>query len=348
MTAQTKKIRTYSGIFLGVAALAATASELVTDLLVREAMDRAEPRIMKKGKRRISGNKAKRKANGADSTPDLEREPLNTVRVEITASDGTTLVGHWCPCEAPKRIVLAMHGWRSSWVSDFGAISEFLHDSGCSVLYVEQRAIGESGGRYIGFGMLERYDCLDWLGWINEHGGKTLPIYLCGVSMGATTVMLAAGLELPENVHGVIADCGFTSANDIWRHVCTAHLHLPYVTRAGRISAKCRSRIGFDPADVSTTEALRACNTPVLFIHGSEDHFVPSAMTCRNFAASSGPKRMIFVSGAGHAESYSVDPRKYEAALTDFWQACDVCDTFKEGSICNGNDGSDHAGVYAG
>ena len=166
--------------------------------------------------------------------------------------------------------------------------------------------------------------------------------------MGATTVMLAAGLALPENVHGVIADCGFTSADDIWRHVCVANLHLPYGTRARRIGAKCRKRIGYDPADASTVEALRACNTPILLIHGSEDRFVPSAMTCRNFAAASGPKRMISVSGAGHAESYLVDPEKYEAALADFWQACDVPAVKSEGRIDHGNDGSDHAAVYAG
>ena len=126
----------------------------------------------------------------------LEGSSLNTV--EITAQDGIKLVGHWRFCKNPKRIMIAMHGWRSSWSRDFGAISDFWERQDCSVLYAEQRGQNASGGNYMGFGLIERYDVLKWLDWVNQRCGSRLPVYLAGVSMGATTVLMAAGLDVPQ------------------------------------------------------------------------------------------------------------------------------------------------------
>lgn len=121
-----------------------------------------------------------------------------------------------------------MHGWRSSWRKDFGAMADFFHKNNCSVLYAEQRGQNNSGGDYMGFGVVERYDCLHWINWANSYCGTDLPVYLAGVSMGASTVLMTAGLELPSNVHGIIADCGYTSPDEIWGHVVKDNLHMSY------------------------------------------------------------------------------------------------------------------------
>ena len=117
-------------------------------------------------------------------------------QVEIAAQDGTGLVGHWfCP-ENAKRIIIAMHGWRSTWSQDFGAIAPFWFDNDCAVLFADQRGQGNSGGEYMGFGLLERYDCFDWIKWVNERTEEKLPIYLGGVSMGATTILMVVAFIL--------------------------------------------------------------------------------------------------------------------------------------------------------
>lgn len=107
--------------------------------------------------------------------------------VEITAHDGIRLIGHLHLAESPKRTIIAVHGWRASWTGRFGLIADFLYENGCNVLYIEQRAHGASGGKYIGFGLLERYDVLDWIDWVNEQDFACFPIYLFGFSMGAAT-----------------------------------------------------------------------------------------------------------------------------------------------------------------
>ncbi len=111
----------------------------------------------------------------------LEESDCETV--EILSHDGLKLVGHWHCGENPKRIIVAMHGWRSSWAKDFGVIAPFWHGSDCAVLYPEQRSQGNSEGEFITFGLLERHDCLQWVHWVNERTGGVLPIYLAGVSM---------------------------------------------------------------------------------------------------------------------------------------------------------------------
>ena len=212
-----------------------------------------------------------------------------------------------------------MHGWRSNWSQDFGTIAPFWFDNDCAVLFAEQRGQGNSGGDYMGFGLLERYDCLDWINWVNERTEGRLPIYLGGVSMGATTILMTAGFELPENVQGIVADCGFTSPHAIWKHVVENNFHLPYglYSRAAKDIYEKRNQVPSD--SYSTTKALANCKVPVLFIHGTDDNFVPIEMTYENYKACVSEKRLFVVPGAEHGMSYLVDKDGYETAVKQFW-----------------------------
>lgn len=251
-------------------------------------------------------------------------EERKTKRVHIRAKDGEHLVGHWYPCEKPQRIIIAMHGWRSTWSRDFGIIADFWHDNHCHILFAEQRGQNNSGGNYMCFGLKERYDCGDWVNWILKHTSSELPIYLAGASMGATTVLMASGLALPERVHGVMADCGFTSPQAIWEHVLRKNLHLSYRLRRRAVEHICNRHLQLHPGEYSTTEALRQTRLPVLFVHGSEDHFVPVEMTYENYKACATPKYLLIVPGADHGMSYYVNKGEYENITKRFWMEHDI------------------------
>ncbi len=258
----------------------------------------------------------------AEATLALESAPHETV--EISAADGEKLVGHWFECENAKRVIVAMHGWRSSWCADFGVIAPFWHSEGCSVLYAEQRGQNNSGGDYMGFGITERYDCLEWVKWVNARCGADTPVYLAGVSMGATTVLLAAGLELPGNVRGIMADCGFTSARDIWKHVVEKNLHLAYGPIGALANDICRQKTNTGADECSTLDAMESCRVPVLFIHGEADRLVPVEMTLENYEHCAAPKRLLTVPGADHGMSYVVDEAGYQRVLREFWAEYDA------------------------
>ena len=73
----------------------------------------------------------------------------------------------------------------------------------------DQRAHGRSDSYTITMGAQERYDARAWAYWASVRSSGKVPIFLMGVSMGAATVLLASGLDLPDSVHGIIADCGY-------------------------------------------------------------------------------------------------------------------------------------------
>ena len=326
MKNRAKRIIIGTGITAAVAAMvgAATAvSHKISRFVVDTALDRQGPKPLKGTKNpndKVVPDELKDELHKL--TEKLKNSDLETVA--ITAHDGEKLAGHWHHKEDDKRVIIAMHGWRSSWAHDFGAIADFWQDNGCSVLYVEQRGQGDSGGDYMGFGMIERYDCLDWIEWVNEKTNEGMPIYLAGISMGASTVLMTAGFELPNNVCGIMADCGFTSAHAIWKHVVEGNTHFSYNSRSKMVDDLCKKKINIGTQDYTTLDAMKNCDVPILFIHGTDDTFVPVEMTYENYKACIAPKTLFVVPGATHAMSYVVDKAGYEKAVKEFWETFDT------------------------
>ncbi len=320
-----KNILIGAGLTVSGTIAVTVSSFILTKKLVGIAMDRKTPKIVEKSRLNVTRNK-----NMADFVVKMDEaeEKLQNSgceTVEILSHDGLKLIGHYHKCKNAERIILAMHGWRSSWAKDFGIISDFWNKNNCSVLYAEQRAHGNSEGFYMSFGMNERYDCFSWIKWINEVTGASFPIYLAGVSMGATTVLMTAGMELPENVKGVVADCAFTSPHEIWKYVVQDKLHIPYDKARSKYADKLsRKKSGFGTNEYSTIDAMKVCKIPVLFVHGTSDRLVPIEMTYKNYLACSAAKKLLVVPGAEHGMSYIVNSEIYEEAVIDFWKENDI------------------------
>ncbi|MBE7027513.1 MAG: alpha/beta hydrolase [Ruminococcaceae bacterium] len=320
MKKNTKNILIGTGITAVGLSVLATASYKVADMLVSIALDREVPKTSGKSKRRITGSDMSCSISALLEEKGKRLLQGGLKRIEIKAHDGEKLVGHLYTKKGAKRLIIAMHGWRSSWSRDFGMISEFWEENDCNILYAEQRGQNDSGGNYMGFGMVERHDCHDWVNWAISSMEEKLPIYLAGISMGATTVLMASGTAFPENVCGIMADCGFTSADDIWRHIAKNNLKISYGLMKRLAEGMCRKRINIGLREYSTICAMEKNTLPVLFIHGKTDKFVPVEMTYENYNACRAPKSLLIVDGAGHAMSYMTDKETYENKVLDFWK----------------------------
>lgn len=123
-------------LIIGAAAAsaAAGASYAAARLMVRVAFDRKLPEVTKIASGRISGGGKNPEFEGARDSAAMALEAAVHEKVVIFADDGVKLAGRFFPCENAERIIIAFHGWRSSWSRDFGLISEFWHNSRCSVL----------------------------------------------------------------------------------------------------------------------------------------------------------------------------------------------------------------------
>ncbi len=295
----------------------------LSDYFLRIAADRQPPASLQLLANVLQGLK-KGEDPYAGLEPGWERlRGMPHERVEISAADGVRLVGHWFEAENARRVLIAVHGWRSRWYRDFGASFDFYRENGCSVLYIELRGQGESGGEQICFGLKERLDLPLWADWAAARA-PGLPLYLAGISMGAATVMMAADLHYPESLRGLMADCGYTSVEGIWRHVVQENLHLSYALLRPFVRSLFRRRTGLAPDACDAEKTLAACSLPVLLIHGEADAFVPCEDAQAAFRACGGRAQLMTVPGAGHGLSYIEDKEGYERALLDFWSRCEA------------------------
>lgn len=236
----------------------------------------------------------------------------------ITSFDGLALRGKYYEYAPGAPIELMFHGYRGSAERDLCGGMQRCFQLGHSALIVDQRCSGSSGGNVITFGIREYQDCLKWVEFAVEHFGSDQKLILTGMSMGASTVLMAGGENLPENVTGILADCGYSSAKAIICEVIRKmglppRLVYPFVKLGAKIYGQ------FDLEENSPMEAMKRCKVPVIFFHGLTDDFVPCRMSRENFDACTARKKLILVSDAGHGLSYPVAPELYLKHVREFF-----------------------------
>lgn len=239
--------------------------------------------------------------------------PFETVY--ITSFDGLNLAGRYYHVKDGAPVHIQFHGYKGWAYRDFCGGNKLARERGCNTLVVDQRAHGMSEGNTISMGINERFDCLSWINYICERFGRDVKIVISGVSMGATTVLMAAGLGLTENVIGIIADCPYSSPKEIIMKVCSdmklpERLMYPFV----RLGAKLYGHFDLEAADAA--EAVCHAKVPILLIHGEDDRFVPCSMSQKIFerfkeANPDGNMLLETFPGAGHGISFMEDEVRY-------------------------------------
>ncbi|MCD8218370.1 MAG: alpha/beta hydrolase [Clostridiales bacterium] len=217
-----------------------------------------------------------------------------------------------------KKAVICFHGYTSKGMSDYIGLSGYYLKHGYAMLLVDERAHGESEGKYIGFGCLDRYDALEWIRWVTDKAGEDVQILLHGTSMGASTVLMTSGLHLPEQVKGIVSDCAFTSPKYVFTRVLHSMYHLPAFPMIPISDAVNQRKAGYGLDECNAAREVKKAKVPILFIHGDADTFVPCSMCDEIYENCASPKTKLIINGAAHAESYYKDPAAYEKALDEF------------------------------
>ena len=235
----------------------------------------------------------------------------------VLSYDGLTLRAKYYECEKGAPIELLFHGYRGDGERDLSAGIERCFALKRNVLIVDQRASGRSDGNTITFGVKEKFDCLTWVNFVNEHFGTDTQLLISGVSMGAATVVMAAAEELPDNVLCVLADCGYTSAEEMIKKVIAGmklpvKLTYPFVWLGARIFGN------FNLSKARPLDAVDKCRIPILFIHGGADKYVPAEMSQRMYERYQGKKGLKFIDGAGHGLAYPVNKQAYLKTVAEF------------------------------
>lgn len=236
--------------------------------------------------------------------------------ISIVSDDGLTLRADMLRGSGTGKTVIFFHGYKSEPACDFAAMYDFYKSLGCDLIYVHMRAHGKSDGTYIGFGALDRYDVVQW----TNKAAELFPdndIYLHGMSMGAASILQSADLDLNKNVRGIIADCGYSDLNTVFRNLVGKLYHLPtmFVDVFEYVNLL---KAGYGFKEASSVRSVSVTEIPLLYICGDCDRYVPKDMALSIFSACKSEKKLLLVPGAGHAASYMCAKDEYEALVRDF------------------------------
>lgn len=236
-------------------------------------------------------------------------------RMEITARDGVTLVGHYIDCRSEKTILFA-HGYKADYIDQLSVAGELFYDMGYNLMFICHRAHGESGGKYTSLGILEQYDILNWVDELKQRGCDNILLY--GMSMGCAAISYVADRLGEMGVRGLILDCGYDSPRTQMIEDCRKW-HIPRCVLFPAMSMTARLVLGINMRD-SVKDSLKKAMIPALFLHGEADESVKICFGRENYEVYGGPKEAYFVPGAAHTVSLLAGGETAVKYVNDFIQ----------------------------
>jgi uncharacterized protein len=238
----------------------------------------------------------------------------------VRASDGVELRGWKVHAAAPNRDwVLLFHGVADNRSGTLG-YAEFLLRHGYSVVMMDARAHGASGGEMATYGWKERYDTVAVANALYSTE-SVRHLYALGVSMGGAIALQSAAVE--PRIEGVVAEDPFSDLREVsydyagmrFSPFLGKTLFRPASIFAVDAIAKAG---GFDPDEVSPEKAVAARPFPTLLICGTRDQTIPCRHAELIYKAATGPKELWVVEGARHASALGLEPAEYEARVIRF------------------------------
>ena len=256
----------------------------------------------------------------------LERTSATKEDFSVRAPDGVELRGWKIRPPSPNGDwVLLFHGMSDNRSGVLGH-AEFLLRHGYSVVMMDARAHGKSGGSMATYGWKERYDTVAITDALYSTE-RVRHLFALGVSMGASIALQSAAVE--PRIEAVVAEDSFANL----REVSYDYAGLDVSPRLGKTLFRpavmfamrsVRKEGGFDPEDVSPEKAVTERPFPILLICGTRDHRIPCRHAERIYDAARGPKQLWIVDGAGHAAALGYAPAEYERRVITFFESVEV------------------------
>ena len=241
----------------------------------------------------------------------------NYIDTYITSSDNLKLHAYEVKNEnKTDKWAIVVHGYTSEGKL-LSSKAKHLYNMGYNVLVPDLRSHGTSEGNYIGMGWHDRLDIIDWINYIVKNNPNS-EIALHGTSMGSATVLMVSGEKLPSNVKAIVADCGYTSVYDEFSYQLKQLFNLPAFPIMNFSDVVTHIRAGYCLNDASAINQVKKSTTPILYIHGDKDDFVPYYMMDELYNETNSEKEKLTIEGGEHANSDLVNPKLYWSTVNSF------------------------------
>lgn len=215
---------------------------------------------------------------------------------------------------------MLLHGIGDSRAGALGFAPMFL-ESGYSVLAPDSRAHGTSGGEFVTFGFLERADVLRWAVWLTAQGCRR--VFGLGESLGGS-ILIQAAADRPAFA-AIVAECPYRDLPSVAEYRMVRALQAPEILRRPLVQSLlasaflyARLRYGLDLRDTSAEQSARRLTTPLLLIHGDEDHATPKDHS-QAIAAGARNAKLWIVPGALHTGASAREPVEFRRRVLEWF-----------------------------
>jgi fermentation-respiration switch protein FrsA (DUF1100 family) len=232
--------------------------------------------------------------------------------VAIPSDSGSKISGWHSQVDGAKATVILLHPIRG----DRRAMLErakIVRNAGFSALLIDLQAHGESPGKHITAGYLERHDVKAAVNWVRAQNPDH-KVGIIGWSLGGASALLATPLDIDalvlESVYPTIADA-------VHDRIAIRLGPLHYLL-APVLLAQLHPRLGISPRQLRPIDHIPKVGCPVLVASGDIDEHTTLSETERLYAAAMQPKELVIFRGAAHTDLLEHDRKLYEDRILVF------------------------------
>ena len=241
--------------------------------------------------------------------------------LDVRAPDGVLLRGWKVHAAQPNGSwVLVFHGVADNRA---GVIEQarMLLGGGYSVVMMDSRAHGASGGAMATYGWLERKDTVAVVDALvaAEHPAH---VFALGESMGAGVALQSAGYD--SRIEAVVAEASFANLQEA-AYDYAGLREFPWLGKtlmapgAWLLVYRGEKAAGFPAAEVSPERAVAERVFSVFLICDENDHALPCRHSEMIYKAARGPKELWRVPGAIHTSAIGIRPDEFRQRVLQFF-----------------------------
>ena len=236
--------------------------------------------------------------------------------LSIDSPNGYSIKGIFFQPLNTKNTIIICHGVTENKINSV-KYARMFERLGYNSFVFDHRRHGDSGGKTTSYGYYEKFDIAAVVQTMKSIVGEDAIIGIHGESMGAASMILYAGL-VEDGADFYIADCGFSNFSELISYILKKETLLRTKIPIHLANIFLKMRDGYTFKSITPKEAVKAIQSPVLFIHSLEDDFILPYMTEEMYELKKGPKALKLFEMGAHAQSFNENPREYEETVREF------------------------------